>query len=68
MTIEELRDRLDEMVERGYGDEPINVALQPNYPLTASIVGTVHLWQQGATIVTSEATDYASTELWDMAE
>lgn len=39
MTVNELRELLDALVEEGLGEATMRVATQPNYPLQSSLAG-----------------------------
>lgn len=41
MTVEELKDRLEELIENGYGDVEVKMAYQPNYPIEEPITSVM---------------------------
>lgn len=41
MTVEELKERLEELIENGYGDKEVKMAYQPNYPMEEPITSVM---------------------------
>lgn len=42
MTVSELLDALQELVDDGHGDKDVMLATQPNYPLASTLKGVVN--------------------------
>lgn len=41
MTVEELKERLESLIEMGYGDKEVKMAYQPNYPIEEEITSVM---------------------------
>jgi len=48
MTVEELRDRLEELVEAGHGEHEVMIVTQPNWPLRFTLAGVASTTEHDA--------------------
>lgn len=67
MTIIELHMHLTELLEDPSfdGDQPVRVAQQPTYPLHGALRGVAVDDDGQVFVVSGEATEYASRDLWE---
>ena len=41
MTIEELYEKLEELIDKGEGEQKVRLAFQPNWPLAFDLIGAI---------------------------
>ncbi len=64
MTVTDLKERLEEYEEAGFGDADIRIAQQPSYPLAGRLEGVCRIGKN-IWIASGAATEYGPRAAWN---